>query len=154
MPAFRWRRRRWTALDIDWQQVGELNSESVTDLLQVGEFKVPAVGTAKDVDNYRRHLYARYLALSEEARRKAEGGLGSDEDGRSVSRCRGLFELANMVLPRAIREDALDEWMDEIHCAVEAGLPVRQRVLSILFRSLPKQALRARFPVRARRGEG
>jgi hypothetical protein len=89
--------------------------------------------------------------------RIVEGAEASDERDdtlRQISRCRGLLRLANLALPRSVREDALDEWMDEIHCAAEEGLPLRHRALSILFRSLPALALRARFPVRARRGEG
>jgi hypothetical protein len=73
---------------------------------------------------------------------------------RHVSRCRRLLQCANFVLPPSVREDALDEWMDEIQSAAEENLPFRRRALSILFRSLPALALRARLSVRARRGEG
>jgi hypothetical protein len=75
-------------------------------------------------------------------------------NSHDVSGCRRLLQLANFVLPPSVREDALDEWMDEIQSAAEEGLPFRRRALSILFRSLPALALRARLPVRARRGEG
>jgi hypothetical protein len=71
----------------------------------------------------------------------------------AVVRCRSLLKLANFLLPHSAREDALDEWMDEIQGAAEEGRPFRRRALSILCRSLPPLALRARLPVRARRGE-
>jgi hypothetical protein len=77
-----------------------------------------------------------------------------DPTARHVSRCRQLLQFANFVLPPSVRKNALDEWMDEIQSAAEEGLPFRRRALSILFRSLPALALRARLPVRARRGEG
>jgi hypothetical protein len=77
-----------------------------------------------------------------------------DPIDRRVSRCRSILELANLALPSSLREDALDEWMDEIQTAAEQGLPIRRRAFSILLRSLPALALRARLPVRARRREG
>jgi hypothetical protein len=77
----------------------------------------------------------------------------SDSSARHVARCHALLRLANFALPPAVREEALDEWMDEIQCAAEKGLPFRRRALSILCRSLPALALRARLPIRSRRGE-
>ena len=77
-----------------------------------------------------------------------------DSTVRRVSGCRSILRLANFVLPRSVREDALDEWMDELLSAAEEDLSFRRRAISILCRSLPALALRARRPVRARRGEG
>lgn len=93
------------------------------------------------------------LPFAARLRKPAASG-DPDPAVRRVLRCRSLLRLANLALPPSAREDALDEWMDEIQSAVEEGLPFRRRALSILCRSLPMLALRARFPVRARRGEG
>jgi hypothetical protein len=86
------------------------------------------------------------------AERDPESVRGSS--ARNVSRCRSLLQAANVALPSSVREDALDEWMDEIQSAAEEGLPVRRRALSILFRTLPVAALRTRLRIRARRREG
>lgn len=73
---------------------------------------------------------------------------------RKVGRCRSLLTIAKGVLPPDTRDDALDEWMDEIECAVEANHRVTGRLLSILFRALPAVAWRSRRPAWARRGGG
>jgi hypothetical protein len=73
---------------------------------------------------------------------------------RKVAKCRSMLELANRVLPPGVREEALDEWMDDVECAAEAKKPVIRRTLSILFRSLPSLALRSRRPARARGNGG
>lgn len=70
---------------------------------------------------------------------------------RKVTRCRSILGLVNRALPRGVRDDMLDEWMDDIETAAEEGMPVRRRMASIL-RSLPVIAWRARRPARAREG--
>ena len=71
-----------------------------------------------------------------------------------VERCHSILRLANLVLPPRVRGEALDEWIDEIECAAAEKKPVLRRTLSIVFRSLPSLALRARLPARARREGG
>jgi hypothetical protein len=69
-------------------------------------------------------------------------------------RCRSLLASASCLLPPDEREEALDEWADEIETAAQKGGPVVRRTLSILFRSLPSMALRTRLPSRVSRGGG
>jgi hypothetical protein len=71
-----------------------------------------------------------------------------------VERCHSILRLANFVLPPRSRDEALDEWIDEIECAAAEKKPVVRRTLSIVFRALPSLALRARLPARARRKGG
>lgn len=71
-----------------------------------------------------------------------------------VERCRSVLRVANLLLPRGVREDAFDEWVDEIECAAEAGLAVVSRTLSILFRSLPVMVWRSRGLAQVQRGRG
>jgi len=112
-------------------------------------------GVLKRLDHIEVYLREQGLPVEvESAGIEAESAGAPDSAARRISRCRSLLQLANFVLPPAAREDALDEWMDEIQCAAEENLPLGGRVLSILCRSLPALALRARLPVRARRGEG
>jgi hypothetical protein len=84
-------------------------------------------------------------------------GLLRQEDGRyrrKVAKCRSMLQLANRVLPPDVREDALDEWTDEIECAAAEKKPVFRRALSILCRSLPREAVRSRRPARVRGNGG
>ncbi len=71
---------------------------------------------------------------------------------KKVAKCRSVLKIANRLLPKDVRDEAIDEWMDEIECAAAADLPVFRRTLSILLRSLPALAWRSRQPARARRG--
>lgn len=71
---------------------------------------------------------------------------------RKVTRCRSILGLVNRALPRGVRDDMLDEWMDDIETAAEEGMPVRRRMVSIVLRSLPAIAWRSRRPTRAREG--
>jgi len=68
-----------------------------------------------------------------------------------VGRCRSLMSMATFALPSEIREESVDEWMDEIECAAAEERPVLRRAISILLRSLPILAWRSRLPTRARR---
>ncbi len=70
-----------------------------------------------------------------------------------VGRCRSLLAIVRHVLPSDVRDDALDEWLDEIECAAAAGRPVVRRTASIILRALPSLAWRSRVPARAR-GKG
>jgi lipoprotein signal peptidase len=54
------------------------------------------------------------------------------------------------LLPREIREDQFNEWRDEIQCAKEHGLSAGRCTLSIVLRSIPQLAWRARRPSRIR----
>ena len=76
------------------------------------------------------------------------------EQPQRVRQCRSLLSLAKAVLPKDVREDAIDEWMDEIECAAAEDRPVLRRAISILVRSLPVLAWRSRLPRRARRPGG
>ena len=71
---------------------------------------------------------------------------------RRAQRCKSLLAAAHRVLPRTVREEALDEWLDEIECAASQGKPVLRRTISILCRALPILAVRSRLPARARGG--
>ncbi len=72
---------------------------------------------------------------------------------RATGHCRSVLSLAYLALPLSTRQDALDEWLDEIACAEVAGRPVVRRTLSIIVRTLPRLAARSRLPIRAR-GKG
>ncbi|HET7416990.1 MAG TPA: hypothetical protein VFJ61_05150 [Solirubrobacterales bacterium] len=65
-----------------------------------------------------------------------------------TARCRSLLARACCLLPPAEREEALDEWADEIETAALQGRPIVRRTLSIVFRALPAMALRMRLPSR------
>lgn len=73
---------------------------------------------------------------------------------RRLAKCRSMLELATGFLPLAERDEALDEWTDEIETASAKGLPIFRRTCSIILRSLPVLALRSRLPKRAPRGGG
>jgi len=75
---------------------------------------------------------------------------GGKKPVKNVSRCRSLLDLAKVVLPPSARDDAIDEWTDEIECAAATGRPVLRRTVSILVRSLPRLAVRSRLPKRVR----
>jgi hypothetical protein len=62
-----------------------------------------------------------------------------------------LLWVACALLPREIRQEQFEEWRDEIQCARETGLPAARRTLSIVSRSIPQLAWRARRPSRIRR---
>lgn len=70
---------------------------------------------------------------------------------REVARCRQHLALAARLLPAAVRQDALDEWIDEIECAAEAGKRIRGRALSIMLRTVPHAIWRAWRPAVVRR---
>jgi hypothetical protein len=76
---------------------------------------------------------------------------GETRRSRQVARCRSLLEIGNLLLPPGVRDDALDEWMDEIECAAAKNRPVLPRVVSIL-RTLPLLAWRSRLARARRRG--
>lgn len=76
----------------------------------------------------------------------------SSSPPRRVEKCRSILRIANRLLPEGSREEALDEWMDEIETAAAKELPVFRRTASIVVRSLPVLALRIRLPARAPRG--
>lgn len=71
---------------------------------------------------------------------------------RTVRRCGSLLDTAGRLLPPAVRDETLDEWIDEIETAAEDGQPVVRRTLSLL-RSLPILAWRGRRAVRVRPGD-
>lgn len=48
------------------------------------------------------------------------------------------------LLPREVRDDQFNEWCDEIQCAREDGVSVGRRTLSLVLRSIPRLAWRAR----------
>ena len=70
----------------------------------------------------------------------------------SLAKCRSMLELAAGLLPQGERDDAFEEWVDEIETAASEGLPIFRRTCSIVCRSLPALVLRARLPRRAPRG--
>lgn len=76
--------------------------------------------------------------------------------GKNMTRCRSLLARASCLLPPGEREEALDEWTDEIETAAGEGRPILRRTLSIVFRALPTIAVRIRMhrPSRAPRGGG
>jgi hypothetical protein len=79
--------------------------------------------------------------------------VGETADRRAAAaRSCSLLAFAHRALPAEVREETLEEWVDEIQTAADLGLPVRRRALSILLRSLPVLALRARLPARVRGG--
>lgn len=70
----------------------------------------------------------------------------------AVHRACSLLALAKRALPPEVREEALQEWVDEIETAADEGLPVRRRAISIVLRALPVLAVRSRLPARVRGG--
>jgi hypothetical protein len=62
--------------------------------------------------------------------------------------------LGKCFVPSSLREDTIDEWLDEIETAADAGKPVLWRTVSILIRALPRVVARGWRPTRAgeRRG--
>lgn len=70
---------------------------------------------------------------------------------RRLTFCRSLLSFAASALPPADRQEALDEWMDELECAAEENLPTLRRTASILFRAGPLMAVRSRGSARVRR---
>ncbi|HEU5254022.1 MAG TPA: hypothetical protein VFU16_11930 [Solirubrobacterales bacterium] len=68
-----------------------------------------------------------------------------------VRGCRSVLSIAAATLPPNIREETLDEWIDELECAADENRPVLRRAVSILVRSLPILAWRSRLPSRARK---
>lgn len=70
---------------------------------------------------------------------------------RRLGFCFSFLSVAVNVLPRPDRQEALDEWADELRCAAEERLPILRRTASILVRALPPMALRGRVLSRARR---
>jgi signal peptidase II len=71
---------------------------------------------------------------------------------RPANRCLSALRLACLLLPQEIREEQFSEWRDEIQCADEHGLSSGRRTLSIVLRSIPRLAWRARRPGRLRSG--
>jgi hypothetical protein len=86
------------------------------------------------------------------SRTQVVGVMSSTRPSRAVRRCNSLLDAAGRLLPPSVRDEAVDEWRDEIETAAEGGRPVVRRTLSML-RSLPIHAWRARRPVRARPGD-
>jgi hypothetical protein len=78
--------------------------------------------------------------------------VGQAGPSRTVRRCGSLLGAASRLLPSSVRDEAVDEWLDEIETAAEDGRPILRRTLSIL-QSLPIQAWRVRRAVRVRPGE-
>jgi hypothetical protein len=70
---------------------------------------------------------------------------------RGLASCRALLGLVAYVLPSADRRESLDEWVDDLECAVEKHLSIVRRTASILFRAAPLMAVRARGRARVRR---
>jgi hypothetical protein len=70
---------------------------------------------------------------------------------RRLSFCFSFLSVAVNALPQPDRQEALDEWVDELRCAAEESLPILRRTASILVRALPSMALHGRFLSRARR---
>lgn len=102
------------------------------------------------------HFVALVMRRSAFARREA-AGRGSDEAprrSRDVARSRSIISAAIRLLPANAREEALDEWMDEVECAAEAGAGTRARTWSIVSRALPVAIWRAWWPARARQRGG
>lgn len=104
-------------------------------------------GGRKEITRYQ-------FKLRDEAQDRPRPAIRESAGQRKVAKCRSLLGLAHRVLPPGVREDALDEWMDEIECAAVEGKPVLRRTLSILCRSLLSLALRSRRPARARGNGG
>ncbi|HET7484363.1 MAG TPA: hypothetical protein VFJ64_03210 [Solirubrobacterales bacterium] len=69
---------------------------------------------------------------------------------RRLTSCRALLTFASHALPPTDRQEALDEWMDELECAVAENLPILRRTASILFRTCPHMAIRRRASKRMR----
>lgn len=65
--------------------------------------------------------------------------------------CFSFLSVAVNILPRPDRQEALDEWVDDLRCAAEDNLPILRRTASILVWALPPMALRGRVLSRARR---
>lgn len=109
---------------------------------------------AREIDRKKVHAFAVSLDRPSGSRMNiyvAPGRFGGGKRSvTKVDRCRTLFYLAKVALPPSARDDAIDEWMDEIECAAAAGRPVLRRTVSILVRSLPRLALRSRLPKRVR----
>lgn len=74
---------------------------------------------------------------------------GSTSD-HSVERCRSALVIAGRLLPGAVRNEAVDEWLDEIECAASAQRGVTRRTASILIRTLPALVWRSRRPMYVR----
>jgi hypothetical protein len=69
-----------------------------------------------------------------------------------MHRCQSLLEVGQRLLPARIREETLDEWVDELETAAEKGRAIWRRTFSILFRALPSIACRSRLSLHGRRG--
>jgi hypothetical protein len=55
-----------------------------------------------------------------------------------------VLRVACAALPKRVRQEQFNEWCDEIQSARESGLPAGRRTFSIVFRSVPRLAWRAR----------
>ncbi len=72
---------------------------------------------------------------------------------RRIKRCRSVLELVHHFLPAVIREDALDEWIDELEAAAAEGAPIVKRTVSIVTMAVPRLVIRGVLSngIRARR---
>lgn len=70
---------------------------------------------------------------------------------QATQRCAGLIQRSCRILPPHIREEQLEELLDDIACAREAGKRVWGRTLSIVVFGIPHLALRHRL---ARKSKG
>jgi hypothetical protein len=61
-----------------------------------------------------------------------------------AQRCHAALRMAAGFLPREMREERLDEWLDELEAAQAAGRPVRRRTASIVVRAAPHEIWRLR----------
>ena len=67
---------------------------------------------------------------------------------RQIVQCRSVLGLACCLLPSDMREDALDEWLDELHCAAAEKRPVVRRTISIAVGAVLRLSVEARRSVR------
>jgi hypothetical protein len=101
------------------------------------------------------HPEMRFVALvmrrSALARREATdlaSSRGRRVRSRDVARSRSVISAAVRLLPASAREEAIDEWMDEVECAAEADVGTIGRTCSIVLRALPTAIWRAWRPAR------
>jgi hypothetical protein len=68
--------------------------------------------------------------------------------GGRLAGCCSVLSLVHRLLPVTIRQDALDECIDELECAAAENRPLLRRTLSISFRAVPILAIASRVQAR------
>lgn len=101
----------------------------------------------RTVDDYEL-LLLQVLAIDQVSRR------ADARRSKRMSRHRSVLAFVDWLLPPDVREEVLDEWMDDVETASEEGKRIGRRVFWILVRSLPSEVWRSRRPARVRGGGG